>query len=94
VTAGAEGLGAGAESTATASPVAAGRQPVQPQPAPERKVPAAGYAAPSGRADDEEASPVADLVATTVLAASELAQIGIDVGRAAIRSMIERLPKP
>jgi hypothetical protein len=61
--------------------------------APERKVPAAGYAAPAER-PEEGGSPVADLVTTTVLAASELAQIGLDVGRAALRSMIDRLPKP
>jgi hypothetical protein len=60
---------------------------------PERKVPAAGYAAPSTRVD-ESGSPVADLVTTGVLAASELAQIGLDVGRSALRAMIDRLPKP
>ena len=58
-----------------------------------RKVPAAGYAAPSGR-EEEPASPVHELVTTTVLAASELAQIGFDVGRSAVRSFIDRLPKP
>jgi hypothetical protein len=60
---------------------------------PERKVPAAGYAAPAEHIE-EGGSPVTELVTTTVLAASELAQIGIDVGRAALRSMIDRLPKP
>lgn len=60
---------------------------------PARKVPAAGYAAPSERVD-ENGSPVTELVTTTVLAASELAQIGLDIGRSALRSMIDRLPKP
>jgi hypothetical protein len=60
---------------------------------PKRKVPAAGYAAPSARPDDEDGSHVADLVTTTVLAATELAHIGLDVGRAAVRAMIDRLPK-
>jgi hypothetical protein len=72
-----------------------GRPPGTAAPAgePTRKVPAAGYAAPSARTDDEDGSQVADLVTTTVLAATELAHIGLDVGRAALRSMIDRLPK-
>jgi hypothetical protein len=63
-----------------------------PPPPPKRKVPAAGYAAPSPR-DEVTENAVADLVTTTVQAAQELAQIGIDVGRAAVRSMLDRLPR-
>jgi hypothetical protein len=73
---------------------AAAAPPVDPpRMEPERKVPAAGYAAPSTRVD-ESGSQVTDLVTTGVLAASELAQIGLDIGRSALRSMIDRLPKP
>jgi hypothetical protein len=71
-------------------PAAGGPPP--PPPPPKRKVPAAGYAAASPR-DDETENAVADLVTTTVQAAHELAQIGIDVGRAAMRSMLDRLPR-
>lgn len=60
---------------------------------PRRKIPAAGYAAPSERPDEGD-SALSDLLSTTVQAAGELAQIGIDVGRAAVRSMLDRLPKP
>jgi hypothetical protein len=60
---------------------------------PQRKVPPAGYAAPSAHPDDEDGSHVTDLVTTTLLAATELAHIGLDVGRAALRSMVDRLPK-
>ncbi len=55
-------------------------------------MPAAGYAAPASGADEHE-SAVADLVTTTLQAAQELAQIGMDVGRAAVRSMLDRLPR-
>jgi flagellar hook-length control protein FliK len=76
------------EEPTSARPPRADIPPVQPR----RKVPAAGYAAPSARADETE-NAVADLVTTTVQAAQELAQIGIDVGRAAVRSMLDRLPR-
>ncbi|MEJ7798069.1 MAG: hypothetical protein WKF42_06185 [Solirubrobacteraceae bacterium] len=62
--------------------------------APRRKVPAAGYAAPYAGAVQESAAPVVDLVTTTVQAASELGRIGVEVGRSALRSMFDRLPKP
>lgn len=87
VAAEAEGLGGAATPDAATDPA--------PRVAPERQVPPAGYAAPSARPDEDPGgSPVADLVSTTVLAAAELAHIGLDVGRAALRSMVERLPKP
>jgi hypothetical protein len=79
--------------TPRARPASAAPPLDPPRGSPERKVPAAGYAAPFERAE-EGSSPVTDLVTTTVLAATELAQIGLDVGRAAVRSMFDRLPKP
>ena len=60
----------------------------------QRKVPAAGYAAPTTRADEPSASAAAELVSTAIQAASELAQIGMTVGRQTLRSMLDRLPKP
>ena len=88
---------------AAATPAAAPRATVKPAPkpapaasrdTPRRKVPAAGYAAPDGRAGEPPASAGAALVSTTVQAAAELAQIGLTVGRQTLRSMLDRLPKP
>ncbi len=84
-----------ARSAATAAQAPPGDPPVAETPPPsppKRKVPAAGYAAPTPRAEETD-NAVADLVTTTVQAAQELAQIGIDVGRAALRSMLDRLPR-
>jgi hypothetical protein len=78
-----------AASAATAAKPAAG-----PRDTPRRKVPAAGYAAPEGRAGEPSASAGAELLSTTIQAASELAQIGLTVGRQTLRSMLDRLPKP
>lgn len=61
---------------------------------PRRKVPPAGYAAPSGRGDGGGGSGTADLLSTTIQAAAELAQIGLTVGRQTLQSMLDRLPKP
>jgi hypothetical protein len=61
---------------------------------PRRKVPAAGYAAPTTRADAPPASAGAELVSTAIQAAGELAQIGLTVGRQTLQSMLDRLPKP
>jgi hypothetical protein len=61
--------------------------------APRRAVPPAGYASPS-QAEDEQRSASADLIGTAVQAATELAQIGCAVGRQALQSMLDRLPKP
>ena len=75
--------------TATAKPPAD-----PPRSAPRRKVPAAGYAAPNTRADEPPASAGAELISTTIQAATELAQIGLTVGRQTLQSMLDRLPKP
>jgi hypothetical protein len=55
------------------------------------KVPAAGYATP--RADDGVPRG-ADLIGTAVQAAGELAHIGISAGGRALKSAIQRLPRP
>ena len=77
---------------AKAAPAA--ERPVRPRVAPQRKIPAAGYAAPDGRAGEPDTSPAAELITTTIQAAAELAQIGMAVGRQTLQSMLERLPKP
>jgi hypothetical protein len=66
----------------------------RPRVAPTRKVPPAGYASPSSRADEPAASGTAELLTTTLQAAAELAQIGLTVGRQTLQSMFDRLPKP
>lgn len=65
-----------------------------PSAAPRRKVPPAGYAAPTSRGDEGGGAGTADMLSTTIQAAAELAQIGLTVGRQTLRSMIDRLPKP
>jgi hypothetical protein len=75
-----------------AKPAAPAAEP--PRTPPRRKVPAAGYAAPSSRADAPPASAGAELVSTAIQAAGELAQIGLTVGRQTLQSMLDRLPKP
>jgi hypothetical protein len=86
---------AAATTTAKAPPAAAEprakpkpRAKSAPQPAAE--VPAAGYATP--RADDVPGG--AHLIGTAVQAAGELAQIGISAGGRALKSAIQRLPRP
>jgi hypothetical protein len=67
----------------------------RPRVAPQRKVPPAGYAAPSSaRSDEPPGSGAADLIGTTLQAAAELAQIGLTVGRQTLQSMFDRLPRP
>lgn len=66
----------------------------QPRTAPRRKVPPAGYAAPTSREREGGGAGTADLLSTTIQAAAELAQIGLTVGRQTLQSMIDRLPKP
>ncbi len=66
---------------------AAKKAPKQPQPPP---VPPAGYATP----DDDDRPRGTDLVGTAVQAAGELAQIGISFGGRALKSAIQRLPRP
>jgi hypothetical protein len=62
--------------------------------APPRKVPPAGYAAPTSRPQDPASSGTAELISTTIQAAGELAQIGMTVARQTLQSMVDRLPKP
>ncbi|MEA2224638.1 MAG: hypothetical protein QOH83_3014 [Solirubrobacteraceae bacterium] len=62
--------------------------------APPRKVPPAGYAAPTSRPQDPAGSGAAELISTTIQAAGELAQIGMTVARQTLQSMVDRLPKP
>lgn len=64
------------------------------RPASRQTVPPAGYASPPTPGDDGQRSPSADLLGTAVQAAGELAQIGFAVGRQALQSMLDRLPKP
>ena len=83
---------------AKAKPAAARRREGQAaprRPAPRRpasKIPPAGYATP--RADDDGVPRGADLVTTAVQAAGELAQIGLAAGGRALKSALERLPRP
>ena len=66
----------------------------RPRVAPTRKVPPAGYAAPTSRPQDPASSGTAELISTTIQAAGELAQIGMTVARQTLQSMVDRLPKP
>jgi hypothetical protein len=56
------------------------------------KIPPAGYATP--RRDDDGVPHGADLLTTAVQAAGELAQIGLAAGGRALKSALERLPRP
>ena len=56
------------------------------------KIPPAGYATP--RPDDDGVPRGAALVTTAVQAAGELAQIGLAAGGRALKSALERLPRP
>jgi hypothetical protein len=55
------------------------------------KIPPAGYATPRG---DDGVPRGADLVITAVQAAGELAHIGLAAGGRALKSALERLPRP
>lgn len=89
-----------ADATATTTPAPKARTAgaraarEQPRAAPTRKVPPAGYAAPSSRAGDAPPAGAAELISTTIQAAAELTQIGLTVGRQTLQSMLDRLPKP
>ena len=76
-----------------ARPAGAGTTAPRARTAPRRAVPPAGYASPS-HGEDDQRSASADLIGTAVQAATELAQIGCAVGRQALQSMLDRLPKP
>ena len=56
------------------------------------KIPPAGYATP--RPDDDGVPRGAALVTTAVQAAGELAHIGLAAGGRALKSALERLPRP
>jgi hypothetical protein len=73
----------GPRATAKAKPSAA---------APASKIPPAGYATP--RSDNDGVPRGVDLVTTAVQAAGELAQIGLAAGGRALKSALERLPRP
>jgi len=75
-----------ARAAAGSRPSAARPKAAAPKPPP---VPPAGYATPA-----DDAPRGADLVGTAVQAAGELAQIGIAFGGRALKSAIERLPRP
>jgi hypothetical protein len=60
--------------------------------APASKIPPAGYATP--RSDDDGVPRGVDLVTTAVQAAGELAHIGLAAGGRALKSALERLPRP
>jgi hypothetical protein len=72
--------------TAARAPAATPPRPSSPQ------IPPAGYATP--RTDDDGVPRGADLVTTAVQAAGELAQIGLAAGGRALKSALERLPRP
>jgi hypothetical protein len=58
-----------------------------------RSMPAAGFSPP--RATEDQAPPSGtELIGTAIQAAGELAQIGLAVGGHALRSALDRLPKP
>jgi hypothetical protein len=79
--------------TAKASPkpkAKAAKPAAAPRPA-ASKIPPAGYATPR---DDDDGLKGADLVTTAVQAAGELAQIGIAASGRALKSALQRLPRP
>jgi hypothetical protein len=78
-----------ARTTAKAKPAAKARATAAPS-AP--SIPPSGYATP--RPDDDGVPRGADLVTTAVQAAGELAQIGLAAGGRALKSALERLPRP
>lgn len=94
------GAGKTAPKSARSAPAAKARKPragatqkPRARIAPERKVPPAGYAAPS-KSDGDSSPSATEILVTAVQAATELAQIGFSVGRQALQSALERLPKP
>ena len=58
----------------------------------ERQVPPAGYATPGQAGHDRPEG--ADLFTTAVQAVGELAQIGVAAGGRAVKSALQRLPRP
>ncbi len=80
-----------AAAPAKAKPAATPNAAAKPKAKPAEKIPPAGYATP--RAHDNVPHG-ADLIGTAVQAAGELAQIGIAAGGRALKSAIQRLPRP
>jgi hypothetical protein len=76
----------------SAKPKPAARPKTTPPRATAAQIPPAGYATP--RTDDDGIPRGADLVTTAVQAAGELAQIGLAAGGRALKSALERLPRP
>jgi hypothetical protein len=81
-----------ARAAASTKPAAAGKKArakgsAAPKPPP---VPPAGYATPA----DDDRPHGTDLVGTAVQAAGELAHIGLAAGGRALKSAIQRLPRP
>jgi hypothetical protein len=69
------------------------RSTARAKPAPKAsRIPPAGYATPP--ANDDDGPKGADLVTTAVQAVGELAQIGIAAGGRALKSALQRLPRP
>jgi hypothetical protein len=58
-----------------------------------RRMPPAGFSPPRDTRDQSPPSG-AELIGTAIQAAAELAQIGLAVGGHALRSAMDRLPKP
>lgn len=85
---------AGSAASGRSRPAAAGERSAVngSSPAPQRKVPPAGYAAPRPPAADPPGS--GEILGTALQAAGELAQIGLTVSRQALRSALGRLPRP
>jgi hypothetical protein len=89
----------GAEARAKGTPAAGKtrpnpKPPAKPKPKAEAAAPAippAGYATPR---DDNGGPRGADLIGTTVQAVGEIAQIGLAAGGRALKSAIQRLPRP
>jgi hypothetical protein len=79
-----------ARAAATTKPAAAASASPRATPKQTPPVPPAGYATPV----DDERPRGTDLVGTAVQAAGELAQIGIAAGGRALKSALERLPRP
>jgi hypothetical protein len=85
--------GASAKAKPAARASAKAKPAAQAGPAPSAsEIPPAGYATP--RADDDGVPRGADLVTTAVRAAGELAHIGLAAGGRALKSALERLPRP
>ena len=90
--AGAKAKPAARAAAATTPTPAARAKPATPPRASAPQFPAAGYGTP--RSDDDGVPRAADLVTTAGQAAGELAQIGLAAGSRALKSALERLPRP